>query len=303
MKILFAGTTAQAARVLRHLDTKSEIVAVLTREDAPFGRKGELQPSPVAIEAKQLGLKTIKANRVDPATNQLIVDSGAELGLVVAYGALLKAETLSLLPQGWFNLHFSLLPAYRGAAPVQHALLNGETETGISIFKLDEGMDTGDLFIQVPTTIEVTESAGDLLERLTTLGITALDELLPQLESGSAMGRVQQGLPSMAPKIVRKDARLDWTLQASAIENGVRAFNPEPMAWTEFAGSPVRVLSARATSANTSATPGTVASVESKVLVSCGHGSLELIEVQPAGKKPMSAIDWFRGIRGAVVLS
>ena len=302
MKILFAGTTAQAARVLAHLATRFEICGVLTRRDAQVGRNAILTPSPVADLAAKLNLPIIKANKVDSEVNAEIAATELDAAVVIAYGALLKQSTLELAPLGWYNLHYSLLPKYRGAAPVQHALLNGETETGVTIFRLDAGMDTGDIVSQVPTQIEPGENTADLLERLTVIGITALDEVLPAIASGSANATHQTGASSIAPKLNRQDARLNFELSAKILEQRVRAFNPEPIAWCEFGGQPLRVLAARAFVTSIDGEPGTVSVVGDKVLVTCGDKSLELIEVQPAGKSPMKATDWLRGQRVAVVL-
>ena len=191
MKILFAGTPEVAASTLKTLATDSrfgnlEIVGVLTREDAPQGRKRILTPSPVALVATALGLRVIKANRLDEPTLAAIGETGAELGVVIAYGVLLKSDALSALPRGWFNLHFSVLPRWRGAAPVQHSLLAGDQITGVTIFRLDEGMDTGPLLAAVPTEVQPDENAGELLNRLTLIGISALDESLACIEAGIA---------------------------------------------------------------------------------------------------------------------
>ena len=302
MKILFAGTTAQAARVLHHLATRITVVAVLTREDAPVGRKGQLQESPVAAMAGELGLSVIRVNRVTPDIDALIEHTDAEFGVVVAYGALLKSSTLKLLPGGWFNLHYSLLPAYRGAAPVQHALLNAERTTGVTIFKLDEGMDTGEIYSQVETTIEPGENSLDLLERLTSIGITMLDELLPGLAAGTAKGTVQPAGGSLAGKLVRADARLDFNRPATALEHMVRAFNPEPVAWCEHGEAQLRILDARAELQSLDGQVGTCILVGGRVFVKCAQQALELLEVQPAGKRPMNAADWLRGQRDGEVL-
>lgn len=303
MKILFAGTTAGAAKVLEHLAKHSIVVAVLTRNDAPVGRKARLTPSPVAQTAEQLGLPVIKANRVSEEVDAQLLATGFDLGIVVAYGALLKQHTLDLASRGWFNLHFSLLPEFRGAAPVQRALLEGKTETGVSLFRLDAGMDTGPLVGQVSTMIEPNENSGDLLERLTHIGISLIDETLPRLEAGTALEQRQPTSGTAASKITRKDARIAFSHTASQIENLVRACNPEPMAWCELGNEPLRVLSARASAIPTELAQGEVRIDSNRVLVGAGGGTqLELLEVQPAGKKAMSALDWSRGIREQVTL-
>jgi methionyl-tRNA formyltransferase len=309
LKIVFAGTPLNAAQTLRALANSAfEVVAVLTRTDAPVGRKRVLTPSPVAIEAEALGLTVIKANRVDADVRQAITATGAQLGVIVAYGALLDQPALESLPNGWVNLHYSLLPKWRGAAPVQRALMAGDRETGVTLFQLDRGMDTGPVHLQIPTVIEPGETTGDLLPRLTELGITGLNELLPRLAAGMAAPLAQDPLllsqlPT-ANKLTREDAHIDWNDMAHQIENQIRALNPEPMAWTSLDSEAFRILEARALGATDwkalsgeESEPGSVTISRERVLVACGAGTLlELKIVQPAGKKPMSANDWGRGI-------
>lgn len=309
MKIVFAGTPANAAQTLRALaKSPFEVVAVLTRTDAPVGRKKILTPSAVAEVAAELGIQVIKANRVDASVRAEIAASGAELGVIVAYGALLDQATLDLLPKGWINLHYSLLPKWRGAAPVQRSLMAGDRETGVTLFQLDKGMDTGPIHLQIPTVIEPGDSTADLLPRLTELGITGLAELLPRIAAELAAPVAQDPellatLPT-ADKLSREDARIDWQRNAVEIENQVRGLNPEPMAWTTLAEETFRVIEARALGATDwqslageVAEPGTVNVDKNRVFVTCGQGSLlELKAVQPAGKKSMQASDWARGL-------
>jgi methionyl-tRNA formyltransferase len=297
MKILFAGTPDTAATTLRRLVASGhEVVAVLTREDAPVGRKKELTPSSVAQVADELGIPTIKANKITGSVQEQITATGAELGIIVAYGVLLKQDSLQLLSNGWFNLHYSLLPKYRGAAPVQRAIEAGDIETGISIFKLDLGMDTGDMLASLPVLIEDNETAGELLKRLTELGITLLNQELPKLYNDQFSLVPQVGASSLAPKPAREDARIDFTKSSREISNKVRAFNPEPMAWCLYKDEPFRVLRARVIETKSEHSVGEVFSIDNRVLVACGSGTvLELIEVQPSSKKAMPAQDWFRG--------
>ena len=309
MKIVFAGTPANAAQTLRALaNSPFEVVAVLTRTDAPVGRKRILTPSSVAELASELGIKVIKANRVDDSVRAEIAKTGADLGVIVAYGALLDQETLDLLPKGWINLHYSLLPKWRGAAPVQRSIMAGDRETGVTLFQLDQGMDTGPIHLQIPTVIEPGESTVDLLPRLTELGITGLAELLPRIAADLASPVAQDpdlllSLPT-ADKLSREDARIDWQRNAVEIESLVRGLNPEPMAWTSLFEETFRIIEARALGATDWQSlageveqPGTVNFDKNRVFVTCGQGSLlELKIVQPAGKKPMSASDWARGL-------
>ena len=303
MKIVFAGTTVHAAEVLKHLaSSMHEVVSVLTREDAPVGRKGILTPSPVAELAASLSLPLIKANKVGQAETDQISALQPDLGIVIAYGALLKKPALAAPKNGWLNLHFSVLPAHRGAAPVQHSILSGETETGVSIFKLDEGMDTGPILTTVRTLIQPDENSGDLLGRLTALGISAVDECLAQIDAGIAKFVEQTGTPSFAGKLTRNDAKIDWNLPAKKIELLVRAMNPEPMAWATISGQPFRIIQARSSQLASSDPAGTVAAIDGKVFATCGDNSLlQLISVQPSGKNVMTAADWLRGQKENVI--
>jgi methionyl-tRNA formyltransferase len=309
LKIVFAGTPANAAQTLRALAGSAfEVVAVLTRTDAPVGRKKILTPSPVAEAAAELGIPIIKANRVDAEVRGEIEATGADLGVIVAYGALLDQAALDSLPMGWINLHYSMLPKWRGAAPVQRAIMAGDRETGVTLFQLDKGMDTGPIHLQIPTVIEPTETTADLLPRLTELGITGLAELLPRVAAGMANPKPQdpellKSLPT-ADKLTRKDARIDWQENAVEIENQIRGLNPEPMAWTTLEDETFRILEARALGATDwqslsgdALEIGALKIESARTFVSCGNGTLlELKLVQPAGKKPMSSIDWARGL-------
>lgn len=309
MKIVFAGTPANAARTLEWLlQNHHEVVAVLTRPDAPIGRKRVLTPSPVAAVAEAAGLPIFKSNTVTQDLAVQLAQTGAQLGVVVAYGALLKPFALEALPMGWVNLHYSLLPDWRGASPVQSAILHGETQTGVSLFQLDAGMDTGPIFASVPTAIQPGENAGRLLERLTELGLTLLSQELPKLYAGIAKGYPQStavnAIAKVAHKLARANAAINWANSAFAIERQVLALNPEPIAFTTINGESLRVLDAKeenglATlpgSLEGEIALGTISFVDKKVLVQCGGNSvLQLTQVQPSGKNPMTALDWVRG--------
>lgn len=304
MKILFAGTPAIAAETLEVLATdprfsQFEVVAALTREDAPQGRKRIVTQSPVATTAESLGIPVIKANRVTAEVEHRIRGIGAEIGVVIAYGVILKLSALELLPLGWFNLHFSKLPKWRGAAPVQRSIIAGEEVTGVTLFKLDEGMDTGPVAGCVETEIYPSETSGDLLSRLRTLGDILLAELLPQIATGriELLPQATEGA-SLAPKLDRSQTRLDFSLSAVALEQLVRGANPEPMAHTLVEGNALRVLSARAhPSVDLNTDIGELSLDGKRVFVQCGRGCLELLTVQPAGKQSMDAAAWSRGLK------
>lgn len=294
--ILFAGTPANAAQTLQHLVASGfNVVGVLTRPDAPTGRRRELTESAVAIAASELGIHVIKANDVDEKVINVIHDLGAELGIVVAYGSLLKKAALESLPLGWFNLHYSLLPKYRGAAPVQHALFNGEKETGVTIFRIDNGMDTGEILAQAPTPINPGENAGELLNRLTLLGCSLLSEVIPRISSRTHTLKPQVGEASMAPKLSREFGQIDWHSSAKSIESQVLACNPEPGAWTLLNGQSFKVLDAVALPQTESIEIGQPMLYGNRVLVGTANGHLMLQSVQPASKRQMSALDWARG--------
>lgn len=315
MKILFAGTPAIAAKTLVSLLTdprfsQFEVVGVLTREDAPIGRKRIMTASPVAQVASEHGIPVLKANRIDSATELAISQIGADFAVVIAFGVLLKASTLNLMPLGWFNLHFSLLPHLRGAAPVQRALINGDKETGVTLFQLDEGMDTGPIAGSVPAEIQPGETAGELLDRLRNLGDSLLAECLPQIANEQITLTPQPSTgATLAPKLARTETEINWAKSAFELANLIAGANPEPMAHTQFSGSSFRILRARAITnsmlqdgefssrLSELARDGEATQISRRVFVKCGSGYLELIEVQPSGKTPMSALDWSRGVK------
>ena len=296
MKLIFAGTPANAAQALEALAQQHEIVLVITRKDAPFGRKKELRPSEVAQTAARLGIPTLKANKITSANLQQLRDCGAEMAIVVAYGALIPSEALELFD--WWNLHFSLLPKWRGATPLQHSIMHHGEGAGITIFKIDQGLDTGDIICQQPVEILEGESTLAALPRFTALGS---DLLLAALEQPESLKK-QQGEPSFAPKIGRDQARIDFNESAASISAKVQALNPEPVAWALIDDLPIRIIEAHEfppmdlqhdlmTKAN-----GSVALEKSVALVKCGgEALLQLLVVQPAGKQPMNAADWIRG--------
>lgn len=305
MKILFAGTPDIAAATLKtlavdHRFANVEIVGVLTREDAPVGRKRLLTPSPVAVMAQSLGLKTIKANRLDAPALDAIASTGAELGIVVAYGVLLKSSALSALDRGWFNLHFSVLPRWRGAAPVQRAIMAGDQTSGVTLFKLDEGMDTGPVLSVAETEIQPGETAGDLLTRCRLLGESLLAESLPAISSGiETLTAQDSSLATSAPKLHRKDVRVTASQTVAIADRMLRGAFPEPIAFAETGSQQLRLLRARPmpTGAATQAPAGTIDTVAGRILLTLADGALELLEVQPAGKNPMAAADWARGAK------
>lgn len=300
MKIVYAGTPEVAVEPLRHLMGVDglEIVAVLTREDAPVGRRRTLSPSPVARAAEELGLPVLKANRVDEDVVQRLRATGARAGAIVAYGALLKRPALEALPLGWVNLHFSLLPRWRGAAPVQHALIAGDDRLGASAFVLDEGLDTGALLATMPVEVRDDDVAGTLLARMAVEAAPLLAGSLLRLEAGQTP-QPQVGEATSAPKLTTRHSRIDWSVPAEVIARLVRGTTPEPGPWTELDGQRFKIVDrVLEDPATTGLAPGAVELDGGRVLVGTGTHALELLRVQPAGKQPMAAADWARGRLG-----
>lgn len=299
MRIIFAGTPSNAAHTLDALvEAGFDVVGVLTREDAQVGRHKILTESAVATSAKRHGIETMKANRVSDDVSGWISALKPDLGVIVAYGSILKSQVLELPTKGWINLHYSLLPKFPGAAPVQHAILNGETTTGVTVFRLDEGIDTGPILAQAVSSIGKDQSSGELLEALALVGSDLLVDTLTNLEERIGNLKPQQ-LPTGEPvagKISRSSARLNFSEPALAVHNFVRAMNPEPVAWFEYHGSPVRVLrTSLAEQENLSI--GEAKLIHGELVLGCSDSALTLLRVQPAGKKEMSGADWFRGLR------
>ena len=298
LRIVFAGTPENSATTLSELHASgANIVGVLTREDAKVGRAKDLSPSPVGKLAEQLGLVVRKTNSVDTETLEWLKSLDADLGVVVAYGTIFRADALEIPRLGWINLHYSLLPELPGPAPVQHALLRGLAATGVTVFRLDEGIDTGPIISQCQVAIEQSDNAATLLGRLTTEGSKLLKELLLAGETSvlSAFAQPSAEATVSAFKPSRAFARLDFNSTAESVVNKVRAMNPEPMAWFEAKGINIRVLSARAVDETTE--PSQAQILQNELVVGCLEGSLVLEQIQPAGKNVMSGADWFRGLR------
>jgi methionyl-tRNA formyltransferase len=299
LRIVFAGTPDHAAKSLEALvNAGHAVVGVLTRTDAPAGRGGKVAESSVAALANSLGIPVFKANNVDQVALDWLSGLNPELGVIVAYGCILRSEALKVPSKGWVNLHFSLLPKYPGASPVQQALLDGEATTGVTVFKLDEGVDTGPILDAEETDILPHESAGVLMERLTDIGSKLLNKTLGNFEGrlASQVDQERNNDRRITKKISRSMAKLDFSATAQEVANKVRAMNPEPVAWFEIQSGPVRVLQVRELGPSESAT-GEARLIGSQLVVGCSNGAVELEIVQPAGKKQMSGADWFRGLR------
>lgn len=297
MKILYAGTPSVAVPPLAHLAERpgTEVVAVLTRTDAPVGRKKVLTPSPVAQEAQERGLPVLKANRIDAELTERIRGLGADVAAVVAYGALVPRAALDAVPHGWINLHFSLLPQWRGAAPVQRALMAGDTVVGASTFLLEAGLDTGPVIGTMTDELRPEDTAGTVLERLSRTAAPLLADSLRAVVEGTARPTAQQGEVSLAPKLTAEDGRVRWTDPAVAVVHRVRGVTPEPGAWTQLDGRRFKLERVVARPDERELAPGECVLRGDAVLVGTGSYAVQLTTVQPAGKKTMDAAAWARG--------
>ncbi|WP_111720022.1 methionyl-tRNA formyltransferase [Homoserinimonas sp. OAct 916] len=297
MRLIFAGTPEAAVPSLRRLFASAhDIVGVLTREDAPLGRKRVLTPSPVARAAEALGLPVLKANRIDDAMTSELAALDADLGVIVAFGALLRRPTLDVPRLGWVNLHFSLLPAWRGAAPVQRAIMAGDTVSGGTVFQLVEQLDAGDILATFEHHLNPDATAGETLGELAVSGAELLAATVDRLAGGRVTPRVQEGPTSYAHKLGPDDGLIDWNDEAAAVYNRIRGVTPEPGAYWILDGERVKVHAARLAGATSPVLlPGEILAHDGQMLIGTGSTALELVTVQPAGKKAMPAADWWRG--------
>lgn len=297
MRVLFAGTPAVAVPSLDALvQAGFDVVAVLTRPDAPVGRKRVLTPSPVAARAAELGIEVIHAARVDAAVTEKIAAATPDVAAIVAYGGLIPRAALDVPQHGWINLHFSLLPAWRGAAPVQRAVMAGDEITGAVTFLLEEGLDTGPVFGTLTESVRPDDTAGLLLGRLAHSGAVLLTQTLSAVAAGKAVPQPQHGDVSLAPKLTLDDGRIDWKQPALAIGRQARGVTPEPGAWTTLDGQRVKLEPVRLRQDVSDLGPGAVAHSGNGILVGTGSHAVELTRIQPSGKKMMAAADWARGM-------
>jgi methionyl-tRNA formyltransferase len=301
MRILFAGTPAPALPSLQRLidSPGHDVVAVLTRPDAPTGRRGTPMPSPVAQLALDAGIAVLRPPR--PNSSDVIDEITAlapDCCAVVAYGALLGAELLAVPMHGWVNLHFSLLPAWRGAAPVQAAIAAGDSVTGATTFRIELALDSGPVFGIVTETIRADDTAGELLDRLALSGAALLEATLDGISDGSITPVPQpcEGV-SVAPKVSVDEARIRWDLPAHVIERRIRAMTPNPGAWTMIGDMRIKVGPVSVEESGDAAEPVVIMAEKTRVLVGTGSVPVQLGQIQPPGKKPMAAADWVRGAR------
>ncbi|MET0493805.1 MAG: methionyl-tRNA formyltransferase [Actinoplanes sp.] len=300
MRLVFAGTPEVTLPSLDALAASShELVAVVTRPDAPAGRGRRLVRSPAGAWADERGIEVLTPQRPrEPEFQARLRELAPDCVPVVAYGALVPPAALEIPKHGWVNLHFSLLPAWRGAAPVQHAVLHGDEVTGASVFELEAGMDTGPVYGTLTEQIRPVDTSGDLLTRLATEGAGLLVAVLDAIEAGTARAHPQpaDGV-SMAPKISVDDARIRWADPAFAVDRRVRACTPAPGAWTTLRDERVKLGPVRPVANAAALKPGELLVERTQVLVGTATTPVILGEVRAAGKKPMSASDWARGLR------
>ena len=299
MRVVFAGTPEVAVPALEAVAaSRHELVGVVTRPDAPSGRGRRLVASPVAQRAEELGVPVLKPEHPrDPDFQAALADLRPDACPVVAYGALLPQSALDLVPHGWINLHFSVLPSWRGAAPVQHSLWAGDEVTGASTFRIVKALDAGPVFGVMTERIRPGDTAGDLLERLAEGGAGLLVQTLDGIEDGSLEAREQQAEGvSFAPKILVEDARVDWTHPAVGIDRQVRACTPAPGAWTTYGGERMKLGPVTPTD-HPPLEPGVIEVTKNEVHVGTGTTPVRLGQVKAFGKKEMPAADWARGVR------
>lgn len=295
LRIIFAGTPDFAAR---HLDallsSGHNVVGVFTQPDRPAGRGKKLMPSPVKVLAEEKGLPVFQPASLRPQENQqLVADLNADVMVVVAYGLILPKAVLDMPRLGCINVHGSLLPRWRGAAPIQRSLWAGDAQTGVTIMQMDVGLDTGDMLVKLTCPVTAEDTSATLYDKLAKLGPQGLIETLEQLAKGTAQAEVQdEQLVTYAEKLSKEEARVDWSLSAVQLERCIRAFNPWPMSWFSIDEQPIKVWKASVIDVNANAEAGTIVDANKQgIQVATGKGVLNLEILQPAGKKAMSAQD------------
>lgn len=298
---MFAGTPEPALPSLQRLidSPRHDVVAVLTRPDAVSERRGKPTPSPVAQLAADHGIPVLRPAK--PNAAEFVAELAAlepECCPVVAFGALLGADLLGVPARGWVNLHFSLLPAWRGAAPVQAAIAAGDEVTGASTFQIEPSLDSGPMYGTVTEPVKPTDTAGDLLDRLAVSGAALLESTLDGIADGilRPVPQPADGV-SFAPKVTVESARVRWDLPSHVVDRRIRAVTPKPGAWTMIADTRLRIGPVTPLDDDRSLAPGQLQVQRRQVLVGTGSGAVALGTVQPPGKKPMNATDWARGAR------
>ncbi len=269
---------------------------MLTRTDSAQGRRRVMTPTPVAARAENAGIAVIRANRLDDETGAAIAALDVDLGVIVAYGGLVPKSALSIPRLGWINLHFSLLPHWRGAAPVQRAIMGGDTVSGATVFQLVEKLDAGDVFATMTEPIGAQQTAGALLQQLSISGAALLSRVVDSLAEGTAHAEPQSGEVTLAPKLLLEDGRIDWSQHAQVVHNQIRGVTPEPGASTSVDGKRLKVIEAAIARDTPSLAPGHISFVGKKVFVGTATEPIELLRVHPEGRNAMDAAAWWRGL-------
>lgn len=296
LRIVFAGSPDAAVPSLAALaSSRHQIAAVVTREDSLQGRRRQMTPTAVAAAALGLGIPTIKTDRLTAEATAEIAKLQPDIGVIVAFGALVREPLLSVPRLGWINLHFSLLPRWRGAAPVQRAIMAGDEVTGAAVFQLVAELDAGDIFGTIDEPVGRMQTAGHLLDTLSHSGAELLMRVVDQLAEGTATATPQTGEVTLAPKLSLDDGRIDWSSRAEHVHDGIRGVTPEPGAHTMVGHDRVKVLAAAIARDAPRMSAGHLGVDARRLLVGTGTDPIELLVVQPAGKKPMAARDWWRG--------
>lgn len=296
LALVFAGSPEAAVPSLDALQaSRHDVSAVVTRVDSEQGRRRVLTPTAVAGAAERLGLPTIKANRLAGDVTERLTALRPDLGVIVAYGGLVREPLLSVPRLGWINLHFSLLPRWRGAAPVQRSIIAGDEITGASVFRLVEELDAGELYGQSTQGIGSRETAGQLLGSLAEAGAELLVRVVDAIADGRARAEPQRGDVTLAPKLSLEDGRVDWSADADTVDRLVRGVTPEPGAFTTIDGTRLKVIEAVPARGEAVLAPGSIEPRDGRLLIGTGSVPMELIVVHPAGKKAMRASEWWRG--------
>ncbi|HEV2444818.1 MAG TPA: methionyl-tRNA formyltransferase [Candidatus Sulfopaludibacter sp.] len=299
MRLVFLGTPAFAVPTLERMaEAGHQVAAVVTQPDRPRGRGQQFAPPPVKEAALRLGLAVYQPERVRrPEAVEYLRGLGAEAMVVVGYGQIIPPSVIDLAPLGIINVHASLLPKYRGAGPIQWAIVNGETRTGVTTMRIDAGLDTGDMLLKRETEIGPEENAIELGRRLAAIGADLLVETLAGLAAGTIVAEKQDASQATyAPLLKKEDGLLDWSRPALSIHNRVRGLQPWPGAYTTFRGQPLHIWRTRVGPGATVRGPGSVAGIR-PLLIGCGEGAVELVEVQVEGRKRMPGADFANGQR------
>lgn len=308
MRVVFMGSPEFAVPCLRALAARHEVALVVSQPDKPAGRGGKLAAPPVKVAAEELGLPVAQPRSAKTGElRDALVATGAELAVVVAYGKILPRAVLEALPRGCINVHGSILPRYRGAAPVQWAVIHGEPETGVAIMQLDEGMDTGPVLLERRVAVDPDETAGELLARLAPIGAAALLEAIDGLAAGTLAAAPQDhARATHAPMLTKAHGAIDFAQPAAAVAARIRGVDPWPGAHAQLRGQPVKLFRARADGAGAGAPPGTVLGIDAAgARIACADGSVVIRELQAAGRKRLTAAQFAagRGIAAGDVLA